>query len=71
MSGDDEGTCYYFSRASEDPDSWEYIEHMFLDNGPDLIIGKPVAADFDGDGWTDIFVPQWTTGLLTGFTFAP
>jgi hypothetical protein len=71
MSGDDEGTAYYFSPASESPASWEYAEHRILDVGDGNIVGKPVVADFDGDGWSDVFVPLWTAGLVRGFTFAP
>ena len=44
---------------------------MFVDNGEENIIGKPVAADFDGDGYSEIFVPAWTEGAMKAFTFRP
>ena len=44
---------------------------LFVDNGGGNIIGKPVVADFDGDGYSEIFVPAWTEGQMKAFTFAP
>ena len=71
MSGDDEGTCYYYRPISQDPNNWEYEEILFLDMGPGNIVGKPVVADFDGDGFAEFFVPLWTNETLQAFTFAP
>jgi len=71
MSGDDEGTCYYYVPNSEDPSDWTYEQVLFLDNGEGNIVGKPSVADFDGDGYAEMFVAAWTEGALRAYTFAP
>ena len=54
-----------------DVNNWEYILLPILDEGPGQIIGKPTAADVDGDGFKEIFIPSWFMDRLFIYTYGP
>jgi len=71
ISGDDEGTSYYMKPNSESVNDWTYDRIKIIDEGPGNILGTPCAADVNGDGYAEIFVPAYNKGKVNAFTFAP
>ena len=71
LSGDDDGRTYYLQPNSQDTDDWSYTMTYFVDQGSGQIVGKPVAFDSNGDGFSEVFVPAWSANEVKFFTFAP
>lgn len=71
MSGDDDGRAYMFKAASEDPHDWSYTKTTIHDAGSGSTIGEVSAADVNGDGYTEVFVPSYTHNEIAAYTFAP
>ena len=71
ISGDDEGTTYYLVPNSQSTSDWSYEKFTIVDEGERQIVGTPTAADVNGDGYAEIFVPAYQLGKVSAFTFAP
>lgn len=54
---------------SDDADDWRYENVVLLETG--CTVGKTAAADVDGDGWTDLFIPLYELNTIMVMTFAP
>lgn len=70
LSGDDDGRAYMFTPNSEDPTDWSYISNTFCDAG-DGTVGELAAADVDGDGYVDVFVPSYNQNEVLVYSFKP
>ena len=71
LSGDDDGRTYSLRPNSEDPSDWSYTMTFFVDQGQGQIVGKPAAFDSDGDGFTEVFVPAYSSDEVKFFTYSP
>ncbi len=65
------GTAYYLKPTSENPFDWGYEQVEIVDEGEGNIIGKLTAADVDGDGFTELFVPSYFQNVMYVYTFTP
>jgi hypothetical protein len=67
---DDGGQVVQLTPSSTDPQSWEYSNDTIA-TSPNGTIGSPSAADVNGDGWPELFVPNNAAGTLEMWTWAP
>jgi len=70
LSGDDDGRAYSFEATSETPSDWSYNQVTFCDAGSGTV-GEISAADVNGDGYTDVFVPSYTTNEVFVYSYQP
>ncbi|KAL8614216.1 hypothetical protein ACOMHN_026433 [Nucella lapillus] len=70
VSGDDSGQAFLLQPASNEASDWSYRHATFLDVGTSTV-GGITAGDVNGDGYTEVFVPSFSQGLVYVFTFKP
>jgi len=70
LSTDDGGQVVQLSPRSSSSGNWEY-SNATITKSPEGTIGTPSAADVDGDGWPELFIPNNAAGTLEMWTWAP
>uniref|UniRef100_H2Z756 VCBS repeat-containing protein n=1 Tax=Ciona savignyi TaxID=51511 RepID=H2Z756_CIOSA len=68
VSGDDDGSAYVLTADSEEATNWSYTQTTIY-KGTGTVGGIGVQ-DVDGDGFTDIFIPAYTTKEIVVMTYA-
>ncbi|XP_038069638.1 uncharacterized protein LOC119738760 [Patiria miniata] len=68
LTGDDDSNVYILeSTIDNDPSVWSYtMTSVFYAEGT---VGSPAIQDIDGDGFPELFIPAWTQGTLSVYTF--
>jgi hypothetical protein len=69
VAGDGSQRAHLLIPEAEAPGTWGYREEILVDAG--ATVGQCLAADVDGDGYSEVFVPAWNHDKLHVFTFAP
>nr|XP_039254637.1 uncharacterized protein LOC120331605 [Styela clava] len=69
LSGDDDGHAYLLVPNSEDPLDWTYKKStIFRALGT---VGTIAVGDIDGDGYTEMFIPGYSTNQIVVMTYKP
>lgn len=69
ISGDASEKGHLLIANSEDSDNWDYTENIILNSTS--TIGQAAAADVDGDGNTEIFIPAYDLNEVYCYTVRP
>lgn len=69
LGGDGSQKAYLISPNSENIVDWEYTLITIID--VKNTVGQVQVGDVDGDGWSDVFIPDYDGGLVYVYTFAP
>ncbi|CAH1800870.1 unnamed protein product [Owenia fusiformis] len=73
VSGDDDGKAYILTPRSQDPRDWSYDIHLLFESDEELfspIVGKLSAVDADGDGFTEIILPEYWADIMHVYSYA-
>ncbi|XP_061416119.1 uncharacterized protein LOC133347664 [Lethenteron reissneri] len=70
LAGDDDGKAYILESVNDnDSNQWAYSNHTLFDAGG--IVGEIAVEDVDGDGFMEIFIPEYSKQLIAVFSYKP
>jgi len=67
LAGDDSQLAYQLRPTQQT--GWAYETTTIV--SPSATVGQISAADINGDGYTEFFVPAYDTGIVYAYTYAP